>query len=120
MLVDTANFSTNIDIMISGLHNVDHPANYITAVACSFLGSIGFLGNIFMVWFLCHDLISRKPYEYIILGMCLSDGLFCLSNVFEAYFILHFESMGCKINGFFDYIFGSSSLILPCLAMLNR
>lgn len=106
------------------IYNVDHPSNYLTACSFGTFGFVGLLCNIFQIWLLCQESNKKnKPFKIILLGLCISDSLFCVSNIAEAYFIFHFQtssSFGCKANGFLDYILGSSSLGIPAFVMVNR
>jgi len=105
---------------MENLYNVQHPANFVSAGAYGIFGAVGLGANLFLIYLLVKQFTTLKAYELILLGICLVDASFCLTNVAEAYFILHSQSLGCKVTGFFNYAFGSTSMVVPCVAMLNK
>jgi len=119
-LVSNLTFLT-ADLTDNFTQYAQHPANYITGIADGVEGALGFFANLFMVFFLVSDFKNLNPPDLIIVGICMTDCIFCLSNVFQIYHILYSnQGLGCKINGVVQYVFAASNLVFPSLAMVNR
>jgi len=106
--------------ILPSIYGIDHPANYITSITNGIFGTVGFLGNGFTIGLLLKNFAQRKPHELILIGICLSDFSSSICSLGQCYFVLNFQQVGCEIDGYFQYIFGPSSMILPCIAMMHR
>jgi len=99
----------------------DHPANYISGIAYGIEGVLSVISNALMILFLVSDPKNLNPPDQIILGLCIVDCIFGASSVAEFHYILFDnQGIGCKVVGSVQYALAASSLVCPCLAMLNR
>lgn len=112
----------NLNYNISSTDNiyVYHTAHFITSTALGIQGILGLCINLMMLAFLASDHKNLCPADFLIANICLSDSLICVCDVFQMYFILNTDSIGCKIVGFFQYVMAATSYIFPSLAMVNR
>lgn len=51
---------------MSNLYNIIHPANHLTSVSYDVAGTVGFVGNMFLIYLLFKEYKNLKPYELII------------------------------------------------------
>lgn len=100
----------------------EHPLYYTESIVIfATFSSFGITGNGFLIILIFVGIKDRQPFEWLLLNLALFDFTFCINgSILQPLYITKYESFGCKLVGFINYVSLIASLSMPSTIAVNR